>query len=111
MAIEAHGQKISIYNLEDGLLFTVTLNGNINSEQMQFGAKNDPKIGLTQDEKILLRPFFDRLKNIEVNEVSDVLLVLDEIPGNSESINALKQLISDAAFATNPVLYAHIINQ
>lgn len=78
---------------------------------MQTGAKNDPKIGLTQDEKILLRPFFDRLQNIEVNEVSDVLLVLDEIPGNSESINAFKQQISDAAFATNSVLYAQIINQ
>ncbi|MEI6142790.1 MAG: ATP-binding protein [Mariniphaga sp.] len=109
MAIEAHGQKISTRNLEDGVLFTFTLNGNLNPEQMQSGTKDNPKTGLTHDEKVLLEPFFDRLKTIGVHEVSDILLVLNEIPAGSENIDALKQQIIDAAFATNAELYRLII--
>ena len=111
MAIEAHGQKIRTQNVSDGELFTFTLNGNIIPVQTQSVAKDDPKIGLTQDEKVLLKPFFDRLEYIEVHEVSDILQVLDEIPCESDNINALKQQISDAAFATNAELYSLIINQ
>jgi len=110
MAIEAHGQKIGTQNVGDGVLFTFTLNGNINPVQVQSGTKDNPKTRLTQDEKALLRPFFDRLKNIEVHEVSDVLQVLDEIPCESENIKAIKQQISDAAFASNAELYHQIVH-
>ena len=110
MAIEAHGQKIRTQTVSDGVLFTFTLNGNIIPVQTQSVAKDDPKIGLTQDEKVLLKPFFDRLEYIEVHEVSDILQVLDEIPCESDNINALKQQISDAAFATNAELYHQIVN-
>ena len=78
---------------------------------MQSGAKDNTKNGLTQDEKVLLKPFFDRLKTIGVHEVSDILLVLNEMPTGSENIKALIQQITDAAFATNAKLYYLIINQ
>jgi signal transduction histidine kinase len=110
MAIEAHGQKISAQNEEDGVRFTFTLDGNFNPVQIQTLAKNDPGIVLTQNEKSLLNPYFNRLKTIEVHEVSDILQVLDEIPNESENIKTLKQQISDAAFATNAELYSRIIN-
>ena len=110
MALEAQGQKIEAKNGEDGVVFTFSLNGNINHSQMQHIVKEDFRITLSNDEKAVLQPFFDRLKNIEVYEVSDILLVLNEIPAETENITALKQQISDAAFATNLELYCQIIH-
>ena len=78
--------------------------------QKQSGTKDNPETGLTPDEKALMKPFFDRLKMIEVHQVSDILLVLDEIPIGSENIDALKQQISDAAFSTNVELYHQIVH-
>ena len=111
MALEAHGHKISAQNIKDSVLFTFTLNGKRNQGQEQSKEEYDREIVLTQDEKTLLKPFFDCLKNFEVHQVSDILQVLDEISGESENIKAIKLLIRDAAFAANAELYLQIIHK
>ena len=109
LALEAHGQQLMAQNEEDSVLFTFTLNGIINPGQIEYRIIADPEIVLKQDEKALLKPFFDRLKKMEVHQVSNILLVLNEIPGESENIHALKQQISDAVFATNKEHYNQLL--
>jgi len=109
MAVEAHGGNIKVRNEPDGVVFTFALAGNINPVQTTASENETTEIVLTVEQKTMLKPFFDRLKEFEVHQVSDILQVLDEIPEDSESINLLKQQIRDAAFATNAGLYYQII--
>jgi len=109
MAVEAHGGNITVKNEPDGVVFTFALTGNINPVQTTASEIETSEIVLTVEQKAILKPFFDRLKNIEVHQVSDILQILDEIPDDSENINHLKQQIRDAAFATNAGLYNQMI--
>jgi signal transduction histidine kinase len=109
MAVEAHGGNIIVRNQPDGVVFTLDLAGNINPVQTTASENETSEIVLTAEQKAMLRPFFDRLNNLEVHQVSDILQVLEEIPGDSGNINLLKQQIRDAAFATNAGLYHQII--
>ena len=105
MAVEAHGGEIMAKNETDGVVFTVTLTGKTETVQMPVSQKETAGFILTDEQKALLKPYFDRLKNIDVHQVSDILQVLDEIPGDSGNIDILKQRIRDAAFAANAEYY------
>lgn len=109
MAVEAHGGNIKVRNEPDGVVFTFALAGNINPVQTTASENETTEIVLTVEQKAMLKPFFDCLKEFEVHQVSDILQVLDEIPEDSDNINLLKQQIRDAAFATNAGLYHQII--
>lgn len=111
MAIEAHNQKIIAQNTEDGVVFLFTLKG----EKI---ISNEPKPVITTDhiklsskEKVILESYFDRLKKIDVYQVSDIVQVLDDIPEQSKNIRVVKQTILNAAFSGNTILYNQIINQ
>jgi signal transduction histidine kinase len=109
MAVEAHGGTISVKNEPDGVVFTLTLTGNINPSQTTVSENETPEIVLTVEQKAMLKPFFDRLNDFEVHQVTDILQVLSEIPDDTESISLFKQRIRDAAFAANAGLYIQLI--
>jgi signal transduction histidine kinase len=109
MAIEAHGQKIRVQNVEDGVVFTFSLQGSVSVLQAPGKENENPGITLTEKEKNLLKAYFSRLEKMEVNQVSDILQVLDEISEQSTNISILKQQIRDAAFAANAGLFRQII--
>ncbi len=109
MAIEAHGYKIVAQNVENGVKFTFSLQGTTAVSISHEPQNDNQEIVLTAEEKTLLKPFFDRLKNLDVNQVSDILQVLAEIPEPSANLDAIKQQILDAAFASNAQLYRKFI--
>ncbi len=110
MAVEAHGQNIKAENLNNGVMFSFSLTGKINPQQQHDSEIEKPTIVLTQDEKALLKPFFEQLKNIGVHQVSDILQVLNKIPDTSENIHAMKEQIRDAGFACNMEFYNQLIH-
>ncbi len=109
MAIEAHQQKISVRNESDGVVFSFTLSGEKPSQQIINKEEVIQEMLLTDAEKSILKPYFERLQKLEVYEISDILEILNEITQETENINALKQQIRNAAFACNVALYDHII--
>jgi signal transduction histidine kinase len=109
MAVEAHGGQIMAKNEHDGVVFTITLTGKTDPVQTPVAENETVDFLLTDNQKALLKPFFDRLKNIDVHQISDILQVLDDIPGDSGNIDLLKQRISDAAFAANGEYYGQLI--
>ncbi len=111
MAIEAHGQKISVRNAEEGVVFSFTLASDKSLQQTIEKEAETPETVLTASEKNILNPYFERLKNLEPAQISDILEVLKEIPQTSENINAIKQQILHAAFTGNIILYDQVVNQ
>jgi K+-sensing histidine kinase KdpD len=109
MAIEAHGYAIAAQNATDGIVFTFSLHGIISSAQAPEKKNENPEIIITKEEEKLLKPYFDRLQNLDVNQVSDILQVLTEIPEQSTNLTAIKQQIRDAAFASNNEFYRKMI--
>lgn len=111
MAIEAHNQKIIAQNTEDGVVFLCTLKGEkIISNELNPVITTDC-IKLSSKEKVILESYFDRLKKIDVYQVSDIVQVLDDIPEQSKNIRVVKQTILNAVFSGNTILYNQIINQ
>lgn len=109
MALDAHGQKIEAYNEVDGVVFAITLQGTFSALKTHEAIIDKRDLILTREEEKLIRPYYERLKNLDVNQVSDILQILGEIPDHSENIVAIKQKISDATFATNAHLFHQII--
>ena len=109
MAIEAHGHAISAKNDEDGVVFSFSLNGEIENEYSRSEEDHGNDLVLKADDMAIAKPFFDQLRKIEVSQVSDILEVLGNIPEETENISLLKQQIRDAVFASNKELYQRII--
>jgi len=109
MAIEAHGQKISVRNEANGVRFSFTLEGEKSNPQKQTIPEKTTETALSHTEISILKPFFHELQNIEVFQISDIHRILNQIPDNTENIVNAKTQIRNAVFASNIELYNHLL--
>jgi len=109
MAVLAHGHTIQAENTADGVVFKFSLDGKAKSDEQKIIVSEEEQFHLSDEEKSLLKPWFDQLSSLEVCEISEITALVSQIPDHTDFIRKLKQRITDAAFASNAGLYYAII--
>ena len=110
MALQAHGHTIEAKNFDGGVIFTFSLDGQVDSPQKVYTTVANSVVVLSSHEKEMLQLWFDHLKTFDIYQVSDIYEILKQIPDSSENIITIKQQISDAVFTSNTVLFSRLIN-
>lgn len=109
LAIEAHKGEIGFEkNKEQGTTFWFSVKAenvqeipNNELNKIEFTQVEKPKIRLTQAEKKYLTPLINKLKAVEIYNISKLKRELRKIEDTSENIKQWKNLILDASFSLN----------
>jgi len=113
MALEAHKQIIYAQNIEnDGVEMVFTLEGrSIDPENVRkLERNNSQNIEFSESEISILKPYIEKLKNIEIYKITEIISVLNQIPDNSNSISEWKMKLQSSIFSANNELYLSLLN-
>ena len=110
MVIVAHGEEINVHNETDGVIFSFTIEGNI-AQEKQIIKKQKPELTLSQEDIKLLNPFLQKLKKLEVFQISKIIEILNQIPDKTATIIEFKNEINNTVYVLNIELYEKLINQ
>ncbi len=110
MVLQAHGQTIKAENVSDGVAFSFALPCRNISEQTISSQTQSTLVVLSAAEKVMLQPWLNQLKDIEIYQISEILEIVNQMPDASENVLSLKQQITGTAFASNKELFSQLIS-
>ncbi len=111
MVIEEHGEKISAKNEKDGVSFNFTL-----TSASEIDKKNEEKvlplekINFTEAEIKILIPFVKILKEKDIFQTSDIIVILKDIPDQTDAIKKWKKQLQTSVFSSNEKLFKQLLD-
>ena len=108
IALNAHGQEIYAKNIAGGVSFEFTLDmKDASSTKHVFNATDAFKLSLS--EKNILLQHINQLKDLSIDNATEIITILDRIKVKSEDINKWKLKLKTAVFSANESLYLSLL--